>query len=347
MLWALLCFGRVHVPPFRGTFRAGTPRWYPPWYISLRYLCRPSSISGRTCRECRPGFFIRSSSQPPRVLLTAVNSASEASVLQQGVSSILLKGAIEEFSSSDLHHGFFSRYFLVQKKDGGLRPILDLRRLNYSLYRGKFRMLTLKSILSQVQEGDWFVTIDLNVQRHRKFLRFAFRGKAYQYKVLPFGLALAPWTLTKCMDAEAPGHPNPQLPGRLAYFSQLQGFITGTLSFSTFARLASGWMVRRACSLQPSIFWGVCLDSTSMQTRLAPARVESIQSCATRFKLGRHMSVGLCRRLLGLMVAASPVLPLGLLHMRPFFWWMKSLGIRPSWPSLRLLKVSGNCFRAL
>ncbi len=45
--------------------------------------------------------------------------------------------------------------------DGGLRPILDLRRLNYSLYRGKFRMLTLKSILSQVQEGDWFVTVDL------------------------------------------------------------------------------------------------------------------------------------------------------------------------------------------
>ncbi len=54
-----------------------------------------------------------------------------------------------------------------------------------------------------------------------------------------------------------------------------------------------------------------------------------------------------CARLLGLMVAASPVLPLGLLHMRPFLWWMKPLGIRPSWPSLRLLKVSGACFRDL
>ncbi len=85
-------------------------------------------------------------------------------------------------------------------------------------------MLTLKSIFSQVQEGDWFVTVDLKdayfhiqvVQRHRKFLRFVFGGKAYQYKVLPFGLALAPRTFTKCMDAalapaEAPGHPDPQL----------------------------------------------------------------------------------------------------------------------------------------
>ncbi len=39
------------------------------------------------------------------------------------------------------------------------------------------------------------------VQRHRKFLRFAFGGKGYQYKVLPFWVALAPRMFTKCMDA--------------------------------------------------------------------------------------------------------------------------------------------------
>ncbi len=39
----------------------------------------------------------------------------------------LLKEATEEVPSSDLNHGFFSRYSLVLKKDGGLRPILDLR----------------------------------------------------------------------------------------------------------------------------------------------------------------------------------------------------------------------------
>ncbi len=63
--------------------------------------------------------------------------------------------------------------------------------------------------MSQIQVGVCFVTVDLKdayfqiqvIRRHRKFLRFAFGGKAYQYKVLPFGLALAPRMFTKCMDA--------------------------------------------------------------------------------------------------------------------------------------------------
>ncbi len=66
---------------------------------------------------------------------------------------------------------------------------------------------------------------------------------------------------------------------------------------------------------QRTTFMGVCLDSTSMQDCLAPARIESIQSCVVHFKLGQHVSVCLCRRLLGLMVAASPGFSLGLLHM--------------------------------
>ena len=57
--------------------------------------------------------------------------------------------------------------------------------------------------------GDWFFSMDLEdayfhiqiAPHHRPFLRFAFKGQAYQYTVLPFGLSLAPRTLTKCMDA--------------------------------------------------------------------------------------------------------------------------------------------------
>ncbi len=173
---------------------------------------RLPGVSLWVLRTIRSGYTLQFGKNPPRfdgVHLTVVNSASKASVLRQELSSLLQKGAIEEVPQSDIERGFFSRYFLVPKRDGGLRPILDLRRFNFSLYKGKFKMLTMKTIMSQVQGGDWFVTIDLKdayfhiqvVQRHRRFLRFAFGGKAYQYKVLPFGLALAPRTFTKCMDA--------------------------------------------------------------------------------------------------------------------------------------------------
>ncbi len=43
------------------------------------------------------------------------------------------------------------------------------------------------------------------------------------------------------------------------------------------------------------------------------------------------------------MAAASPVLPLRLLHMRPFLWWMKELRLHPMIPATRLIRVSRSC----
>ncbi len=98
---------------------------------------------------------------------------------------------------------------------------------------------------------------------------------------------------------------------------------------------------------QRTVFLGVRLDSVQMQARLAPARIPVFTACLARFKLGHHVSVGTCRRLLGLMAAASPVLPLGLLHMRPFLWWMKDLRLHPTVPATRLIRVSRSCCRQL
>ncbi len=98
---------------------------------------------------------------------------------------------------------------------------------------------------------------------------------------------------------------------------------------------------------QRTVFLGVRLDSVQMQARLAPAQIPVLTACLARFKLGHHVSVGTCRRLLGLMAAASPVLPLGLLHMRPFLWWMKELRLHPTVPATRLIRVSRSCCRHL
>ncbi len=96
-----------------------------------------------------------------------------------------------------------------------------------------------------------------------------------------------------------------------------------------------------------TVFLGVHLDSIQMQARLAPARISNFTAYLARFKLGRYVSVDTCRRLLGLMAAASPVLPLGLLHMKLFLWWMKELRLHPTVPATRLIRVSRSCSRPL
>ncbi len=104
----------------------------------------------------------------------------------------------------------------------GLRPILDLRPINRALCKRPFRMITLKQILGQIRPGDWFASVDLKdayfhiqiAPHHRRFLRFAFEGTAYQYSVLPFGLA------------QGERDTLPQLSGRLADFSSVLGHAT-------------------------------------------------------------------------------------------------------------------------
>ncbi len=90
---------------------------------------RLPGVSLWVLRTIRSGYTLQFGRNPPCfdwVHLTVVNSASKASVLQQDLSSLLRKGAIEEVPQSGVDRGFFSRYFLVPMRDSGLRPIMDL-----------------------------------------------------------------------------------------------------------------------------------------------------------------------------------------------------------------------------
>ncbi len=62
-----------------------------------------------------------------------------ALVLRQELCNLLEKGAIERIPASELESSFYSRYFVVAKRDGGLRSILDLRPINRALGKHPFR----------------------------------------------------------------------------------------------------------------------------------------------------------------------------------------------------------------
>ncbi|XP_048017809.1 uncharacterized protein LOC125249543 [Megalobrama amblycephala] len=327
---------------------------------------RLPNISQWVLQMIEKGYKIQFGSRPPQFngVLPTVVGPQQSLVMEQEVMTLLQKGAIERVPPPGKQSGFYSRYFIVPKKDGGLRPILDLRMLNRSVQKLKFKMLTLRQITTQIRSEDWFVTIDLKDAyfhvsihpSHWKFLRFAFGGEAYQYKVLPFGLSLSPRTFTKCVDAAlAPL----RLQGIrvLNYIddwlilaqSEQQAVQHRDVVLSHMRRLGLRLNTKKSVLLpaQTTSYLGVVWNSTTMQAHLSPARVNSILSTVKGVKLGQSLTVKQFQKLLGLMAAASNVIPFGLLHMRPLQWWLRTRGFSPRGNPFRTIKVTRRCLRAL
>ena len=145
--------------------------------------------------------------------------------LEEGLHKMLLKKAIVQLDPSMIGPGFYSSLFLVEKRSGGWRPILNLKRLNEGVKPPKFRMDTLQSVLNTLGadiklywdgcppgaevSGPWALSLDLQDAyfhvpvdpRDTKYLRFAYDGEIFEFQVLPFGLLTAPRTFTRLVRA--------------------------------------------------------------------------------------------------------------------------------------------------
>jgi hypothetical protein len=113
------------------------------------------------------------------------------------VAALLEKGAIEEVPLVP-PPSFISNIFLVKKKNGGMRPVISLKRLNAAhLETPHFRMETPQDVCHAIRPGDWAASINLrdayfHIPIHaadRKFLCFGWRGRLFQFCVLPFSLS--------------------------------------------------------------------------------------------------------------------------------------------------------------
>ena len=127
-------------------------------------------------------------------------------VLQDEILSLLQKGAIRE--GDPLLPGFYANLFTVPKKNGGLRPVLDLSSLNEYLVNPSFKMETAASLRLAIRPGDWATSLDLQdayfhvamAESAKRFLRFVWEGQVYEFNVLPFGLATAPRIFTSMVN---------------------------------------------------------------------------------------------------------------------------------------------------
>ena len=129
-------------------------------------------------------------------------SEREKQLIDEEITKLLTKGAIRKVTSCP--YEFISNIFLVPKKTGDLRPVINLKPLNQFVQRIHFKMENIQMAMNFVSPGDYMVSLDLKdpyfsvpiFRPHCKYLRFIWRDQRYEFTCLPFGYSLAPRVFT-------------------------------------------------------------------------------------------------------------------------------------------------------
>ena len=136
--------------------------------------------------------------------LTADLPPEQDQALSKEIQNLVQKAAIIRTLKTD---EFFSPIFIVPKKDGGWRPVINLKALNRYIHTPHFKMESIASVKDVLQSGDYMGKLDLKdaylsiliSEQHRNYLRFQWKKINYEFQMVPFGLASAPRVFTKIL----------------------------------------------------------------------------------------------------------------------------------------------------
>ena len=290
---------------------------------------------------------------PPRFLQV---SALHASVLEETVQGLLAKNAIRLIDPASSAPGFYNHMFLVPKKTGGWRPILNLRGLNKFLKVESFVMETNRAIMAAVQPNDWLVSVDLkdayfHIAIHEdywRYLRFSVNGRVYEHTALPFGLATSPRVFTRVV-LELVGFLHRQsirlhpylddwlMPNRSR--ERLQEHLV--LSWSVILRLGFIPSLEKSALIpaQDLVFLGMRLWTSRGTVCPTQERIDNLLSFLRSFI---HLSCIPARMLLvalGMMVSMLAIVPWARLRVRPIQLYLLALWRPVRQPITQLIPV--------
>jgi hypothetical protein len=253
--------------------------------------------------------------------------------LEEEVHSLLAKAAIEDVPPSQIGQGFYSTFFVVPKKPQGFRPILNLKPFNHSVVRQGFKLDSVRSVRNELRPGDWAFSLDLKdayyhiqvASAFRRYLRFSFQGRHFQFRALPFGLSSSPRTFCKCL-APILSWCHAKGIRTLAYLDDWL-----TLGQDKNALLAQqrclldllqrlGWIVSYEKSeLTPSqrfSFIGITFDTTANHMAPSEERINTLTNMAASLLANPQTTAMRLLEILGHMASTIDILSTARLHMR-------------------------------
>ena len=230
---------------------------------------------------------------------------------------------------------YVSSYFAVPKpRSTKWRPILNLKYFNKSVRHYKLRLETFSQVRQWVQPGYFTIGLDLQDQflsvpvnrRFRKFLRFSWLGKLFQWAVLPFGLRCSPRVVSKLLRPviaflrETWGIMITiymddmflQAPTRAEVYLHAQLVILVLLCLG----LELNWTKSSLVPSQTITHLGFEINTATMTATLPIKKIERLRDLAHSTLQAGHVTVHNAEKLLGLMESVRPVTPLAALHYR-------------------------------
>ena len=312
----------VRVPPPRaitdglrqGRLLGWQDRWPAGW-------CRDVVARGLVWRWNPP--------EAPALRLQRPHRATPPSILAR-VHGLLEDGVIERAKGPV----FLNRLFEVPKKDSDTsRLVLDVSRLNRHITPFKFKMTTVSSVRMALRSGCYMASLDLKdaywhipiAKSFRPYLAFSAGGRIFQFRVMPFGLNIAPRIFSRML------HPVQQalvgegvqvlmyLDDWLIYASSPEDcvrMVEKTLQIGCRMGLLFNLGKSHLTPTQNLQWLGMCWDSVSCDLSLS---VENRLRCERKLVLtiqASSISLRQWESLMGSLNYAAQVVPLGRLRTR-------------------------------
>lgn len=258
---------------------------------------------------------------------------AESEQINNQITHLLEIGAITQCVA--LKGQFISKIFLIQKSNGKCRLILNLKGLNCFIDTVHFKLEDKSTASKLITHNCFMSTIDLkdayfliNVHHsHRKFLRFQFRNKLYEFTCLPFGLNTAPYVFTKILK---PVVASLRLEGLLSVI-YLDDFLLLGNSVTTCQRnsirtinlLESlGFIINKEKSqLFPNKvckFLGFIFNSEEMSITLPEDKQVSILKLMSDLLKNKNYTIRRFSQIVGTLISACPAVKYGWLHTKLF-----------------------------